>query len=51
MAMQRRKFNFKEQVNLAFTKRGMSYLVHRIPSVVFWAFICSGLLLFGQTIF
>jgi hypothetical protein len=45
------KLTFKQQLELAFSKKGLSYVVYRIPSMLFWAFICTGLLLFGQTIF
>lgn len=45
------KPTLKQQFKLAFTKQGLSYVAYRIPSMLFWAFICTGLLVFGQTLY
>jgi len=43
--------SLKKQLNLAFTKQGLLYIAWRIPSMLFWTFICSGLLLVGQGLY
>ena len=39
---------FTQQVSMAFTRQGLGYITSRIPSMVFWATICSILLTLGQ---
>lgn len=38
-------------VRLAFSKSGLGYVVTRIPSMVFWSTICTGLLIGGQYLY
>jgi hypothetical protein len=42
---------FVEQLHLALSKRGLGYVLGRIPSMLFWSTICTGLLIGGQFLF
>lgn len=43
--------NLKEQIRLTFSKRGIAYLFSRVPSVLFWSTISTGLLIGGQYLY
>lgn len=40
-----------EQLKLTFSAAGMNYVLQRIPSMVFWATICTILITLGQNIY
>lgn len=49
--MPRQLFTAVRKVRLTFSKNGLAFLVRRIPSMVFWATVCTGLLISLQYIY
>lgn len=40
-----------QQIKLAFSSGGLAYVVHRIPSIIFWTMVSTGLLIGVQFVF